>query len=876
MNKIKKHVVMRNKAFHLLYTFFMNKVSEYDTKQLLQELSLGRLNYKEILIREIKKDVRPSNESTSRVYGRRNNLITRKPTIKEELRNIDLITYIFLNIKGFLEYQYIRRLTHDDIKNMARFIRYEFYPKDTYIFRQGEKCDKFYGVIDGNVQIVEAKYTDKFRALKELMIKIDEREKITEEDKIFFLSGKNYKEEEENEESNNNNILNFFYDNNNTKTNSNNKYIDDDISIKTKEYFMSKENDEEIKNEIFSDDNNSTNSLDENFFINNNNYFKNRNYSYNFTRNKICRIRYYKMKSISRIVQKYNTSKLTMRNSYNKKKHSENHLTTKGIVSKLVYKALKKYRKIKKENKLIIINDIEKNNVDFLSKNLMSYGKILTEGSCFGDQEMSKKKKRNYSLLCLTDCHIFSLKKDYFDKYMLSKIIRSEMLKTNFILDKLNVVSKEENFFKLITKIIPSLYHKGHILYTPFDSAHYLYLVYKGECAICETYKPFNDKNEFLSEKPEMKMISILNEGGIGGLEGYQKGINYERYMIVNSSLTIILKLDIRDFDDNTYRFRRSLEPLYYQQQRMIYSTQRKGIYFQIGREINKNNQEKIKLKNDIKKSMKFNDKNKFSSKFLIKNENIKKNNDISKNNFNDKKYNNQVKPFLFNKNNIINNYSVSTEAKLYSPIKLLITQKKLEIEDTTSVLTSFAKGIKNKNINNTQQSSIINSNVKSFDGSLNINSNYSTNNNTIYKQKKYYSFYHQKYGRNPISLKGYFSQEKNENPKINRYLNIKKSIYKIRGSLNNNIFNFYNEISNNLKTNTNKDINRYSWDKLNLLTEESTLQNDSKKNNILNVCSSIRTKKTLQKKISSNNIKHGNNRYSTFNIRKLPILNNL
>ena len=50
MKKIRKYVVMRNKAFHLLFTFFMNKVSEYDTRQLLQELTLGRMNYKEILM----------------------------------------------------------------------------------------------------------------------------------------------------------------------------------------------------------------------------------------------------------------------------------------------------------------------------------------------------------------------------------------------------------------------------------------------------------------------------------------------------------------------------------------------------------------------------------------------------------------------------------------------------------------------------------------------------------------------------------------------------------------------------------------------------------------------------------------------------------
>ena len=878
MNKIRKHVILRNKAFHLLFSFFMNKVSEYDTKQLLQELSLGRLNYKELLIREIKKDVRPINEQTARVYSRRNNLFGRKPLLKDDLRNIDLITYIFTNIKGFQEYQYIRRLTHDDIKNMARFIRYEFYPKNTYIFRQGEKCDKFYGVIDGNVQKVEAKYTDKLKALKELMIKINEREKISEEDKIFFLSGKNYKEEEEN--NSNNNIYSFLYHNQyNNNVSTNNKYIDDDISIDTQNYFVSKEkNDKEIEDEIFlDDDNNSASLLSENFAINDNYSLKKRNYSYIFTRNKFCRVRYYKMKSISRIVQRTNTTrKLTLRNSYNKKKHSDKNLALKGRVPKLVFRAIKRYRKINKENKLTSINEKVKNNIIFLSQNLMQFGKIFSEGSCFGDQEMSKKKKRNYSLYCLTDCHLFSLRKDYFDKYMLSKIIRSEMLKTNFILSKLKVVSKEENFFKLITKTIPSLYHKGHILYTPYDSADFLFLVYKGECAICETSKSYKNKNEFLSEKPEMKMISILNEGGIGGLEGYQKGVNYEKYMVVNSSLTIILKLDIRDFDDNTYRFRRSLEPLYYQQQKMIFSTQRKGIFFKIGREINKENEEKLKLKNDIKQSSKYKDKNKFSSK-LSQTEENKKNKDIKKNIFNEIKNNYQAKPFIFNnnKNDSNNFYTVTTEAKLYSPIKILISQKKLEIEDTASVLTSFIRESKNQNINNTQQNNIINSNHKNLDESIDINPNISSLSNIIYKQKKFYSFYHQKYGRNPISLKGYFSLEKNESPKVNRFINIKKNIFKIRGSLNNNIFNFYNEISNNLNFNRNKDNIRYSSDKINLLTEESIHGNESKNNNLLNIQSNIRKSfRIKQNSKNNNNINKAKiNRHSTFNVRKLPLL---
>ena len=855
MSKIRKHVVMRNKAFHLLFTFFMNKVSEYNTKQLLQELSLGRLNYKELLIREIQKDMRPLNEPTAKVYNRRNNLFTkRRQTNKDDLRNIDLIAYIFSNIKGLVEYQYIRRLTHDDIKNMARFIKYEYFPKETYIFRQGEKSDKFYGIIDGEVQIVETKYSDKLRVLKDLLVKIDEREKISDEYEIFFLSGNKYNNIFKNDKDYN--YCNSFMDSNKNYIN---KFIDDDISIRTKNYFVSKMSIDNIDNKSIdyskmNFENSSVSSLSDNLNLDENEKIKKRRLSFNEKKNRVQRNRYYKSQTISKFMFKPNFQrKLTLnKNTQTKRANSAKKISNKIIIPKLVYKSLKYNRKKNKENKYKL-NEEEKKNVNSLSKNLMIFGKILSEGSCFGDQEMCKKQKRNYSLYCLTDCHLFSLKKDHFEKYLLSKIVRSELLKTNFILDKLSVVSKEQHFFKLITKIIPKLYDKGQILYTPFDTADHLYLVYKGECAICETSKIYSNKSDFLSEKPEMKIISILNEGGIGGLEGYQKDVNYEKYMVVNSSLTIILKLDIREFDDSTFRFRRSLEPLYYQQKRLIFSTQRKGLFFKIGRKVKENNEEKIKLKHDIKESTIFKDKNKLPIKIENKIQNERTNNTKNKRRNLFIKNNNE-KYITFQNNpvrNITESYTEKIEAKIYSPIKILIKQKKLELEDTTSVLTSYIKEIKHNKINVSEKKTINDMSIKlrNEDSEINHNmnitkSNETVCNSTVFKQKKYFSFYHQKFGRNPISLKGYFSQEKN-NEQINRFENIKKNIYNIRASLNNNIFNFYKKVADNIKYNNNDErTKRYSWDKGKINTED----NITNKNNILNIYNNMISRKFSEK----------------------------
>ena len=800
-NRIKKSDIIRNKALNLLFKFFMNKVSEYDTKQLLFELSLGRMDYKELLIREIKKDIRPINGLTPIVLNRRNNLFKHRKKDFDDMRNIDLITYIFSNIKGFLEYQYVRRLTHDDIKNIARFIKYEFHPQGSYIFRQGDKSNKFYGLINGEIQIIETKYSDKLRHLKEFMLKMDEREKFSEEDKIFFLNH-NYKIKTD--RKSNKNIID---------KKKQQQIEEDEISIKTKSYFVSKINNNQDENYFINFDDFSTSSLCSNFNIDINTYdskrFLRKNKSFNLNRNNI--------KEIGK--EKENKNNLMSDNDVinenkNIRRYSCNILDKKELFAKYAYKSMKKHKKEKNKKKEIILTKEEKENIDFLNKNLMHFGRIISECHCFGEQEMCKKKRRTYSVICLKDSHFFSLQKEYFDKYILGKIIRSELLKTNFLLDKLQVIQKEEHFFSLITKIIPILCHKGEILYTLFDKGDFLYIVYRGECALCETVKPYNNKNDFLYEKPQMKVISILNEGGIGGLEGYQKGNNYEKYMAVNSSFTIILKLDIKDFEDNTQRFRRSLEPLYLQQKRMFFSIKRKGILFEIGREINKNEKEKMRLKKEIKESYILKDKNKVTFKLknnYMKNININLNeNDINKKNNNENKvfnYGNNLN--IFKSLNMKNNFGLKnnrdrifTESKTFSPIKIINKVKKYEIDKLNNLLPICKK--ENNSIYYKEKYQTINnpnSKIK-INEDININKNTSFSPiNSENSHKKSYSFYHQKHGRNPISLKIHLTQKQED---IHNLVKMKEKENicnnNSKSSLHYNIFSFYKQISADLK----------------------------------------------------------------------------
>jgi len=856
-NRIKKSDITRNKALNLLYTFFMNKVSEYDTKQLLFELSLGRMDYKELLIREIKKDIRPINGPAPIMLNRRNNLFKQRKQNLDDMRNIDLITYIFSNIKGFLEYQYVRRLTHDDIKNMARFIKYEFHPQGSYIFRQGDKSNKFYGLINGEIQLIETKFSDKLRHLKEFMLKMDERDRISEEDKIFFLN-QNFK-----------NKINQKSNKNNVDKKKQRQIEEDEISIKTKSYFVSKINNNQDENFFMNFDDFSTSSLSDNFNININTYdskkFLRKNKSFHLNRNNI------------KEKEKENKDNLMSDNNeinVNKdiRRYSCNNLDEKELAAKYAYKSMKKHIKEKKKKKEIILTEEEKQNIDFLNKNLMHFGRIISDCHCFGEQEMCKKKRRTYSVICLKDSHFFSLQKEYFDKYILGKIIRSELLKTNFLLDKLQVIQKEEHFFSLITKIIPMLYQKGEILYTPFDKADFLYIVYRGECALCETVKPYNNKNDFLYEKPQMKVISILNEGGIGGLEGYQKDNNYEKYMAVNSSFTIILKLDIKDFEDNTQRFRRSLEPLYLQQKRMIFSIKRKGILFEIGREINKNEKEKKKLKQEIKESYVLKDKNKVT--FKLKNnymQNINLNineNDINKNNINNenKILNHGNNLNIFKSFNMNNNYrlknnsnKIFTESKAFSPIKIINKVKKYESNKLNNLLPICGKE-NNSILYKDKYQTINNPNLKiKINEDINANKNHSFSPmNSESCHKKSYSFYHQKRGRNPISLKIHLTQKQQEIHNLVK-MKEKENICKnnSKSSLHYNIFNFYKQISADLK---NALINKskesiLSFDRIMKNSGENLIEKNknNKRNYKLNI-HSIKSKKSLNlEKIKTN-----------------------
>ena len=833
---IRRKDVEENKALKLIFLLFMNKLSEYETKQLLCELSLERLNLKELLIRETKKPIRPL-LIPSYKFSHKKSSFAPKCISYDQIRNIDLITYIFSNIEGFIEFQYTRHLTHDDMKNIARYIKYEFYQKGTYIYRKGDNSNKFYGIIEGKINLFESKYVDKLKQYRNYRFKF-EAQNVADESAILFMNNDNnvddiitldnfvsdlndnYNENEISENDLNNSIdysqkekstkiLPLFNDN--ERDHQYNFNFGESFSIKrweschfdpTKFLNLIKSNGE-IKNEkngnkkkivniIIEDDLNESkpknkirsktkskscrktsnknigkiseenkNLKTNNILTNNNNkksILKNSNNNNNDTKDihttlndNIANDNNKNPNNTNNNNTNNNTANENNTND-NKKNYNSNKLLNKKS-SKLPLRhcpnsldpkkfKLTKLKKMNEENPLDELTEEEKKNVSELNAGLLTLKKELSDGNVLGDRDLYKKTNRSYSAYCQTDTHLFSLQKDIFDKYILEKMIRSEIQKKNFIVDKLSIIKKDQHFFSLVSNINPLLYKKGQIIFTPFDKANYLYLVYQGECAICESEKIYTDKKEYLLDKPEMKIISILNEGGIGGLEGYQRDVNYENYMIVNAPMTVVLKLDITDFDDDRNKFRKSLEPLYFQQQRMLFSVKRKGILFQMGREINKFNEERLMLKNEIKNKNSSSKKNKSNNKVVAKietnykemltaqnsykniynnsskNKSSNKNNkkiNISTNNINHTKnelYSRQNFPMIIsddiNNNNVLkftsiklkkNTFRTPIESKVYSPIKELLIQKEIKIKHAMNVMKSYVIPPRNNSI---------------------------------------------------------------------------------------------------------------------------------------------------------------------------------
>lgn len=466
----------KNTVIRVLSMFLRSKIQTQTEQHLIQKVVSSNYNYDNILIEETSKKIAlPKNlKKRRKIYsGKTNN----NEEDEIEPRKIELIFISLLKFPGFIRYIKFQGLTHEDIRKTACYIKHEFYPKGSYIFRKHDKADRLYGVVKGCVSLRENVFVDLTR-------------------KIACES-----------------IYNIANLNENLKHTSTDK--NQIVQLK-------------VKNEI--DQSEDSISLS-NFMSDNESFF-----------------------------------------------------------------SLKK-EEPKNENDTLF---------SFID-NLESEIVTVRHGMCFGEWGLMYNIPRTASAYCKEDTDVFYLEKEYFDKVLGLKFFKSDMNKINFILTKFPILRTEYKFRHLLTKIVPAFYEKNQIVYTQFDKANTIYLVYQGECGIAKIPKA-TSREDIELKRNKMQFLSSITVGGIAGLECANLNSNYDNCLVVTREFTVLLKINMKFICEKCKGFRAFLLPLYEEQVRINNLSEKKIEKRKIEKNINndsslKNNEyQQNYLEKEIKK----------------------------------------------------------------------------------------------------------------------------------------------------------------------------------------------------------------------------------------------------------------------------------
>ena len=162
--------IKKNKATIALAKYLIFLIKQINEKDIHDEILKRNLGYDEILIEESSKDILELNPRKKRkkycqltlnnnIKKGLSSLYEFKQNEKEE-RNVHLIYYCLLKFKGLIRYMNFQGLQKGDIKKISYYIKHKSFKKGEYIFRQGDKSDALYGVLNGKVIIKELKQID--------------------------------------------------------------------------------------------------------------------------------------------------------------------------------------------------------------------------------------------------------------------------------------------------------------------------------------------------------------------------------------------------------------------------------------------------------------------------------------------------------------------------------------------------------------------------------------------------------------------------------------------------------------------------------------------------------------------------------------------
>ena len=214
----------------------------------------------------------------------------------------------------------------------------------------------------------------------------------------------------------------------------------------------------------------------------------------------------------------------------------------------------------KEENKEILEQFIKE--FEYIEKEILP-------GECFGELNLVNKNFMNDPIICIEDSEYFCLERDIFKKLLLKRFNKSHIDKIRFIANKFPIFKNEMKTSNLLNQIIPYYYEKETLIYSPFDKAENLYLVYQGECHLISIDNIKNKYDYIQSNKK--KIISKLLVGGIAGYESCLNQNNYyENTLIVKKPYTILFKINVNYINQIYKGFIKSINPLY-QEQKFIY-----------------------------------------------------------------------------------------------------------------------------------------------------------------------------------------------------------------------------------------------------------------------------------------------------------------
>ena len=231
-----------------------------------------------------------------------------------------------------------------------------------------------------------------------------------------------------------------------------------------------------------------------------------------------------------------------------------------------------------------------KNKKEEKEENILEEKIIFKAGWCFGEWAVIYDTPRTASTYCLTDVELFSLEKEYFNQTFAKEIIHADFEKKNFVSQKIPNFQADSVQF-LLPNIIPCFYDHGQIIYTEFEKANFIYVVFQGECIIKKFLNPDIKKKTV----DNMTVLFKVDKGCVLGLESIIPNSNYSANLIANQDFTILYKIKLSELKKFSYE-PKSLEPMLNIHQKLIKESIEKD---ENKKKLQKNNKKKFDFSNN-------------------------------------------------------------------------------------------------------------------------------------------------------------------------------------------------------------------------------------------------------------------------------------